>query len=105
VWLDVAREYTEYWVHQQQVRDGVGIPGADDDELTFPVMDVFLRAVPHALRSASADPGTCVEIRVTGAGGGTWTVRRRDAGWAVDRGPAESVGTAVLSLVSVIRSP
>ena len=30
VWLDVAREYTESWVHQQQVRDAVGRPGADD---------------------------------------------------------------------------
>ena len=26
VWLDVAREYTEYWVHQQQVRDAVAVP-------------------------------------------------------------------------------
>jgi uncharacterized protein (TIGR03083 family) len=72
-WLDVAREYTEYWVHQQQIRDAAGKPGANDDELTFPVMDTFLRAVPHALRLVPSGPGTCVEIRVTGAGGGTWT--------------------------------
>jgi uncharacterized protein (TIGR03083 family) len=88
VWLDVAREYTEYWVHQQQVRDAVGKPGANDDELTFPVMDTFLRAVPHALRLVPSEPGTSVEIRVTGAGAGTWTVRRRDSDWAVSRGSA-----------------
>ena len=45
-WLDVAREYTEGWVHQQQVRDAVGRPGADDAELTGAVIDTFLRAVP-----------------------------------------------------------
>jgi uncharacterized protein (TIGR03083 family) len=56
VWLDVAREYTEYWVHQQQIRDAVGKPGANDDELTFPVMDTFLRAVPHALRRCPPNP-------------------------------------------------
>jgi uncharacterized protein (TIGR03083 family) len=88
VWLDVAREYTEYWVHQQQVRDAVGVPGADDDQLTFPVMDAFVRAAPYALRLVPAVPGTCVQIRVTGAGAGTWTVRRRDGDWAVTRGPA-----------------
>jgi hypothetical protein len=26
-WLDVAREYTERWTHQQQIRDAVGMPG------------------------------------------------------------------------------
>ena len=26
VWLDVAREYTERWVHQQQIRDATGDP-------------------------------------------------------------------------------
>jgi uncharacterized protein (TIGR03083 family) len=29
VWLHVAREYTECWVHQQQIRDAVARPGAD----------------------------------------------------------------------------
>ena len=28
VWLDVAREYSEYWVHQQQIRDAVQRPDA-----------------------------------------------------------------------------
>ena len=68
VWLDVAREYTEYWVHQQQVRDAVGRPGAADERLTAPVTDTFLRAVPHALRHLSAAPGTCLHIQVTGPG-------------------------------------
>src|SRR5438034_563059 len=27
VWLDLAREYTEWWHHQQQIRDAVGQPG------------------------------------------------------------------------------
>jgi uncharacterized protein (TIGR03083 family) len=86
-WLDVAREYTEYWVHQQQVRDAAGVPGADDDRLTFPVMDTFLRAVPYTLRHNPAEPGTSVQIRVTGPGAGAWTVWRRDGDWAVARGP------------------
>jgi uncharacterized protein (TIGR03083 family) len=144
VWLDVAREYTEYWVHQQQVRDAAGVPGADDDQLAFPVMDTFVRAVPYALRHVPAEPGTGVQIRVTGPGAGAWTVWRRDDDWAVSRGLAsandavaaqvelssaclwrvatrgisvqaareqatvsgdETLASAVLSLVSIVRSP
>jgi uncharacterized protein (TIGR03083 family) len=86
VWLDVAREYTEFWVHQQQVRDAVGRPGANSDRLTWPVVDTFLRAVPYALRHLSPGPGTCLHIQVTGPGGGSWTVQRQDATWLVDRG-------------------
>jgi uncharacterized protein (TIGR03083 family) len=88
VWLDVAREYTEGWVHQQQVRDAVGRPGADDAELTGAVTDTFLRAVPYTLRNRAASAGTAVHIRVAGPGGGDWTARREDGFWALDRGAA-----------------
>lgn len=87
-WLDIAREYTEYWVHQQQIRDAVGRPGADSEQLMAPVIDTFQRAVPHTLRDLSPADGTCVQIQVTGTGGGNWTAQRRNTIWTVDRGPA-----------------
>ena len=87
-WLDVAREYTEYWVHQQQIRDAVGRPGADSEQLLAPVIDTFQRAVPHTLRDLSPADGTCVQIQVTGTGGGNWTAQRRNRIWTVNRGPA-----------------
>jgi len=100
VWLDVAREYTEFWVHQQQVRDAVGRPGANSDRLTWPVVDTFLRAVPHALRHLSPAPGTCLHIQVTGPGGGSWTVQRQDATWALDRGSPARQADALVQLSS-----
>ena len=140
VWLDVAREYTESCVHQQQVRDAAGRPGADDGEMVGAVIDTFLRAVPYTLRQRPEAAGTAVHIRVTGPGGGDWTARRAEGLWALDRGPAaappgtrveisadglwrvatrgitvdaalrqatitgdQALGTAVLSLVSIIR--
>ncbi len=88
VWLDVAREYSEYWVHQQQIRDAVRRPGANSADLTAPVIDAFLRAVPYALGDVQASPGTRLEIAVTGPGGGAWTVQRGDTRWAIGRGEA-----------------
>jgi uncharacterized protein (TIGR03083 family) len=96
VWLDVAREYSEYWVHQQQVRDAVGRPGACSEHLMAPVIDTFVRAVPYALRHLSPAPGTTVQMEVSGPGGGTWAIQRQDAGWAVD---ASSSGLASAALV------
>lgn len=100
VWLDVAREYTEYWVHQQQVRDAVGRPGADGERLTGAVTDTFLRAVPQALRHLSPPPGACLHIQVTGPGGGSWTIQRQQIGWAVDRGSPTGPAAALVQLSS-----
>jgi len=93
-WLDVAREYTEYWVHQQQIRDAVGRPGATADELIGPVVDTFLRAVPYALREVPA-AGTCVQIEVTGPGGGSWSAAVPSGRWAISRDPCADPGAVV----------
>ena len=99
-WLDIAREYSEYWVHQQQVRDATGRPGADSDLLTGPVVDVFLRAAPQALAGLARPPGTCAEVAVTGPGSGRWTVSRAAARWAVDRRAADVPPAARIRLSS-----
>jgi uncharacterized protein (TIGR03083 family) len=99
-WLDIAREYTEYWVHQQQVRDAVGRPGANTDQLTEPVIDTFIRAVPYALRRVPPEPGMAVQIDVTGPGSGSWTIAARDGAWFVDRGSSAAGASAVIQLSS-----
>jgi uncharacterized protein (TIGR03083 family) len=93
-WLDIAREYSEYWVHQQQIRDAVRRPGANSADLTAPVIDVFLRAVPYALRDQAASQGTCLEIAVSGPGGGAWTAKRGKTRWAISPGEAPDQAAA-----------
>ncbi|SHN44266.1 maleylpyruvate isomerase family mycothiol-dependent enzyme [Cryptosporangium aurantiacum] len=86
-WLDIAREYTEFWVHQQQIRDAVGRPGADSRQLTYPVVDAFLRALPRAL--ADAD-GTSVTVAVSAPVDDAWTARRGPDGWTLARGECDA---------------
>ncbi|MCW5849944.1 MAG: maleylpyruvate isomerase family mycothiol-dependent enzyme [Anaerolineae bacterium] len=50
VWLDLAREYTERWHHQQHIRDAVGRPGFTEPHFMAPVLDAFVRALPHTYR-------------------------------------------------------
>ncbi|MFI0465886.1 maleylpyruvate isomerase family mycothiol-dependent enzyme [Saccharopolyspora sp. 5N102] len=91
-WLDIARDYTEFWVHQQQIRDAVGRPGADRPELAHPVLDTFLRALPHALREVARPHGTAVRVVVPGPSGGTWHAMSDDGRWRMADDETDPVG-------------
>jgi uncharacterized protein (TIGR03083 family) len=80
-WLDLAREYTERWHHQQQIRDAVGRPGLKEPRYLHPVLDAFVRALPHSFRDVVAPAGTVVALRIRGDAGGDWFVAREAAGW------------------------
>ncbi|NDU71768.1 maleylpyruvate isomerase family mycothiol-dependent enzyme [Actinomadura sp. DSM 109109] len=90
-WLDIGRDYTEFWVHQQQVRDAVSVPGADEPDLMAPVLDVFARGLPHALRAHDRPEGHTVRLDVLGPAGGRWEVVRQDARWRMTSTPGEPV--------------
>ena len=70
VWLDTAREFTEQWHHQQQIRDVTGRPGLYSPRLFAPVLDTLMRGVPRSYRKVGAAEGTLVEVEVTGPAGG-----------------------------------
>jgi uncharacterized protein (TIGR03083 family) len=78
-WFDIAREYTEKWLHQQHIHAAVGRPLLDGREWLFPVLDTFLRALPHTYRGLEAAGGTAIGFHITGGAGGDWTLRREQA--------------------------
>ncbi len=81
VWLDLAREYTERWHHQQQIRDAVGKAGMTERKFFAPVLDAFIRALPHTYRKVEAASGTLITLRVTGDAGGRWSLLRENQEW------------------------
>jgi uncharacterized protein (TIGR03083 family) len=95
VWFDVAREYTERWHHQQQIRDAVGAAPLYAREWLHPLLDTFIRALPHAYREVEAADGSAVVVEVTGEGGDTWTVLREDGAWRLYAGAPETWATRV----------
>lgn len=86
-WFDTARELTERWHHQQQIRFAVGKPGIMTRELYFPVLDSFLRALPFAYRAVPARPGALARFNVSGECGGSWFLYRSDNSWQLIRAP------------------
>ncbi len=80
VWLDAARDYTECWVHQQQIREATRGALLMAPRFLGPVVDTFARALPVTLRHlAGRFRDALVTLVVTGESGGTWTVR--SDGW------------------------
>jgi len=80
-WFDTAREFTERWHHQQQIRLAVDKPGIMTREFYFPVLDCFMRALPYAYRNVSARPGTLVQFNISGECGGNWYLFREGEAW------------------------
>ena len=95
VWFDLARDFTERWVHQQQIRDAVRMPGRHDRFLAD-VLRTFVWAFPYQYRPEAAS-GTAVQLDF-GPVGGSWSLTREAGRWVLDEGaarwPAATLGMA-----------
>jgi uncharacterized protein (TIGR03083 family) len=94
MWFDVARELTERWHHQQQIRDAVGRAPLYDRYLA-PVLATFARALPYTYRDVGAPSGTTVTLQITGEGIGTFTIVREGDAWKLHIGAPASPTTTV----------
>ncbi|OCX53795.1 hypothetical protein BEL04_05780 [Mucilaginibacter sp. PPCGB 2223] len=85
-WMHIAREYTEKFLHQQQIRDAVNKPGLMTRELFYPFIDTLMMALPHTYRNAVAANGTTIQMTITGNIGGSWNLFRSDGKWILGKG-------------------
>jgi hypothetical protein len=63
-WFDTARELTERWHHQEQIRLATARPGIMVPDLYHPVRDCFLRGLPHLYRDVAALVGTVLPLEM-----------------------------------------
>lgn len=94
-WFDIAREFTELWHHQEQIRLAVGAPSLPDPRFLQAVIGTAVRALPHAFRDVPADTGASLVVEVTGRAGGTWTLAAGDGRWRLHGGEPPSPTTRV----------
>lgn len=96
-WFDIARELTERWHHQQQIRLAVGAPPLDDPWLSEPIFETFLRALPHGYRDVTAPPGTALAVRIEGRKVYAYTLRAREnGGWDLLAGEAADPAARII---------
>lgn len=80
-WLHIAREYTEKFIHQQQIREAVGKQALFTKDLFFPFIDTFMYAFPHTYRNVIAEENTKITIKILTEIGGEWSIFRTNKNW------------------------
>lgn len=85
LWFDLAREFTERWVHYQQIREAARPTGHDQhqDQYLPLVLRTFIWGFPHQYQ-APAPAGTAIALEIPGIG--AWTLTRTATGWSLDEG-------------------
>lgn len=89
-WFDIAREYTERWLHQQQIREAMGDKGIMTKELYYPFLHIFMQAWAFTCRDVKAKEGTIIKTSITGEGGGEWLLEYQNEKWMLRQGQLES---------------
>ena len=97
-WFHLARDYTEKWHHQQQIREAVGQTAALMTPALFrPFIETLLRGLPHAYRAVAAPTGARVHVRIDTELGDVWQLTRAAEAWQLTL-PDEATATAEISL-------
>jgi hypothetical protein len=84
-WMHIAREYTEKWLHQQQIRDAVNKPGLMTKDLFYPFIDIFMMALPYTYRNVDAKRDTIIQVTIMSEIGGSWFLTKDDNGWSLSK--------------------
>ena len=77
----IAREYTEKWHHQQQIREATGRQGILTKELYYPFIETILRGLPYTYRNTKAAEGTIIQITIDSEIGGNWYLKFENNKW------------------------
>jgi hypothetical protein len=84
-WFNLAQEFTERWVHQQQMREAVD--RVEHHEATLPeVLRTFIWAFPHQLRGCTRASEIEIEIVIDAVG--DWTLTATNDSWQLFSQPA-----------------
>lgn len=80
-WMHIAREYTEKFLHQQQIRHALHDDSLLHSEWYTTFLEVCMFGLPHTLKDQEAAEGTVLHLTITGVRGGTWGVKRTNGNW------------------------
>lgn len=97
-WFHIAREYTEKWIHQQQIREAVNKPGLMEEELFYPFIDTFMRAWPYTYRDAAAPAGTVIRCNIDVY---SWFLVKGEESWQLEKS-ADALPSATVDIPPAI---
>lgn len=80
-WFDIAREYTERWLHQQQIRFALNDQKLLERDFYSPYLKTAIQALPYAYLKVKAPIGAIVKVEIVGPAGDCWVIQREKNNW------------------------
>ena len=97
-WVDIAREYTERWLHQSHIREAVKAPLIYETELFNPFVRAYMLALPLSYKLFETNLGNTIKIVVEGNAGGVWSLKRGQTEWELyDREPESPITEIIIN--------
>lgn len=96
-WFHIAREYTEKFIHQQQIRDALGKEPLFSEALFHPFIRTFLYALPLAYRNTEAPEGAIIALQIGSAAGEGYRIIRNYNGWSLTE-VSEAIATSTIQM-------
>lgn len=90
VWFDIAREYSEKWYHQQQIRAVTARDLLTGEKWIDPLINTFMRGMPWAYdkHAPECEPGTEVQITISDEFIQLWVLYKDEDSWQLYLGKA-----------------
>jgi uncharacterized protein (TIGR03083 family) len=85
VWLDCARDFTEDWIHQQQIRQGLARERTWDWAVLYAVIDTFMHAMSYTLDQEDLTDGDSLVVRLQPDLNNSWAWLRTNGRWSATR--------------------
>jgi uncharacterized protein (TIGR03083 family) len=95
--LQIAREYTEYWMHHQHVYEGAGIESLKSRRYLHPALSTFVYALPRTYQDSAAPENTLVRFEVTGESADCWDIIKEADSWVLYAN-SDLIPTATVSM-------
>lgn len=96
-WFHIAREYTEKWHHQQQIRLAVGQTEALlTPELYYPYLATSMQALPFHYKNNTSKMGSIIKFNIKGNGGGVWFLQYNGFDWELVAGEDSDIISEVV---------
>ncbi len=80
-WFHLAREYTERWHHQQQIREAVDNQEIMNDEFFSPLIQTFIMALPYTYSNTIAPDGSMITVKVGHPSNQEWKILSDQKKW------------------------
>lgn len=95
-WFDIAREYTEKWHHQQQIREATGRPLLVQKKWLSPLISTLIRGVPAVYNKHVTNvKNEIIKIYILGITDNIWFLANEYGDWQLFEANNKSADTII----------